>query len=240
MSGYEGTQRPGSTASDFNAMTFLIRSLMGRMATATMVKVVGVTNAGEVGAAGFVDIVPLVSQVAADGTAIPHGTIYRCPYLRVIGGADAVILDPKVGDIGVAVFADRDISTVVATKAAAHPGSLRRFDMSDALYLFGWSGQAPAQYVRFSSAGIEVHSPAMVKISAPDVQISAQTLEITATSGVTITTPTLTLNGSLTATGTVTAPNVVGTTNVTFGGKSGIAHVHSGVQTGSGNTGGPV
>lgn len=38
----------------------------------------------------------------------------------------------------------------------------------------------------------------------------------------------------------VTAPLVVGTTNVTFGGKSGVAHIHSGVQTGAGNTGAPV
>ena len=47
------------------------------------------------------------------------------------------------------------------------------------------------------------------------------------------------VTGPVTATGTVTAPNVVGTTNVTFGGKSGIAHTHSGVQTGGGSTGAP-
>lgn len=240
MSGYEGTQRPGATASDFNATSFLVRAMLGRVSTATLVRIVGVTNAGDIDQAGFVDIVPLVAQLAADGTAIPHGTIYRCPYLRVLGGANAVILDPKVGDIGVAVFADRDIGAVVATKAAAHPGSLRRFDMSDALYIFGWSGQAPTQYVRFSATGIEIHSPAVVKLSAPDVQIEAESVEIAASSGMTITTPTLTLNGSLNATGTVTAPNVVGTTNVNFGGKSGVAHVHDLVQPGTGHSGGPV
>jgi len=32
----------------------------------------------------------------------------------------------------------------------------------------------------------------------------------------------------------------VGSINVTFGGKSGIAHAHSGVTTGSGDTGAPV
>lgn len=37
----------------------------------------------------------------------------------------------------------------------------------------------------------------------------------------------------------VTAPLITGTTNVTFGGKSGIGHTHSGVQTGGGNTGVP-
>jgi Type VI secretion system/phage-baseplate injector OB domain/GpV Apex motif len=48
-----------------------------------------------------------------------------------------------------------------------------------------------------------------------------------------------TVGGNVTAQGTVQAPNVVGTTNVTFGGKSGVAHTHSGVQTGSSSTGAP-
>jgi uncharacterized protein involved in type VI secretion and phage assembly len=50
----------------------------------------------------------------------------------------------------------------------------------------------------------------------------------------------VTVNGNLGASGTITAPNVVGTTDVTFAGKSGKTHVHSGVSTGTFNTGGPV
>lgn len=77
------------------------------------------------------------------------------------------------------------------------------------------------------------------------------TLDLVASLKVQITSPLVTMSGglqvagpisagtSITAGTTVTAPNVVGTTNVTFGGKSGIAHTHSGVQTGAGNTGAP-
>lgn len=77
------------------------------------------------------------------------------------------------------------------------------------------------------------------------------TLDVVASAKVQITSPLVTMSGnlqvagsisagtSITAGTTVTAPNVVGTTNVTFGGKSGIAHTHSGVQTGPGNTGAP-
>lgn len=50
----------------------------------------------------------------------------------------------------------------------------------------------------------------------------------------------VTVDGDETVAGTVTAPLVVGTTNVTFGGKSGIGHVHGGVQSGASNTGIPV
>lgn len=72
------------------------------------------------------------------------------------------------------------------------------------------------------------------------------TLAVVASTQVQITSPLVTMSGSLqvagaiTAGATVTAPNVVGTTNVTFGGKSGIGHTHSGVQTGSSNTGAPT
>ena len=71
------------------------------------------------------------------------------------------------------------------------------------------------------------------------------TFDIVATTKVQITSPLVTMSGSLQVAGaitagtTITAPNVVGTTNVTFGGKSGIAHTHSGVQIGGGNTGAP-
>ena len=47
-----------------------------------------------------------------------------------------------------------------------------------------------------------------------------------------------TINGNVQVSGTITAPNVVGTTNVTFGGKSGVGHVHSDPQ--GGTTGAPV
>jgi phage baseplate assembly protein V len=70
------------------------------------------------------------------------------------------------------------------------------------------------------------------------------TATVTASGGLTVNANTqingnLSVSGNIGAGGTVTAPNVVGTTNVTFGGKSGVAHTHSGVQTGPGNTGAP-
>ncbi len=63
------------------------------------------------------------------------------------------------------------------------------------------------------------------------------TLTLSAGTGITCTTPTLTQNGNLNVTGTITAPNVVGTTDVTVATLSVKNHIHSGVTTGSGNTG---
>jgi phage baseplate assembly protein V len=65
-------------------------------------------------------------------------------------------------------------------------------------------------------------------------------VKITNTPSITLDAAAVHVTGNLSVDGVVTAPTVVGTTNVTFGGKSGITHTHSGVQTGSGTTGAPV
>ena len=210
--GYSAFQRPAAAGSEFNALAFLIQSMIGRIATATLVQVQAVTNAGGVSPVGFVDILPMVNQIDGAGVATQHLTIFRCPYLRLQGGANAVILDPQVGDIGIALFADRDISSATANKAPSNPGSARRFDMADGLYLGGVLNGAPSQYVQFSSAGIKLHSPTAVILEAPDVQISASTVEITApvttidaSVSLSITSAITTITGNLTVTGNVVA-----------------------------------
>lgn len=150
---------PGDLTSPQNEAQFIIRALLGDVRTSMPVKVVNVTNAGDVAAIGRVDIMPLVGQLDGDGQLIPHGIIYDVPYLRIQGGGNAVIIDPAVGDIGIALFCDRDISAVKASKEAAQPGSLRKHDMSDAVYLGAILSAAPTQYIRFSAGGIEIVAP---------------------------------------------------------------------------------
>jgi hypothetical protein len=150
---------PGDLTSPQNEAQFIIRSLLGDVRTSMPVKVTKVTNTGNVAAIGRVDIMPLVGQLDGDGQLIPHGTIYDVPYMRLQGGGNAVIIDPVVGDIGIALFCDRDISAVKAAKGATHPGSLRKHDMSDAVYLGAILSSAPVQYIRFSASGIEIVAP---------------------------------------------------------------------------------
>src|SRR6185312_7579436 len=107
----------------------------------------------------------------------------------------AIILDPQVGDIGIAIFADHDISSVAANKAQANPGSWRRFSMADALYVGGLLNGVPGQYVQFSSAGIELHSPTRITLDAPDIVMQAPTIEMNADTSITATTPIFTING---------------------------------------------
>lgn len=185
-SGYVGEREPDSGSSEFNAHVFLIQQLLGRISTATLVRIVAVTNAGGLSPVGFVDVHPLVNQMDGLRNARPHGVIFGLAYFRLQGGTDAVILDPKEGDIGIAIFADHDISTVKATKDEASPGSNRRFDMADGLYIGGYLNGVPTQYFRFSESGIEVVSPTQITLTAPAVQINS----------------TVTVTGDLTAEGT--------------------------------------
>jgi len=244
-----GQQRPQSTWGEFNNIAFLVQQALGKMQTATLVRVESCTNAGGVSPVGFVDVTPLVNQIDAQGNPTPHVTIHNVPYFRLQGGANGIIIDPVAGDIGVCVFASRDISKVKSTKQQANPGSFRQYSFSDGMYLGGMLNGTPTQYVQFSAAGIKIHSPTAVVLEAPDVQILAQTVEINASTSATVTTPTFTVNGATVLNGTVSQSGGGAATfsgsmtvdgDVTAQGTSVHNHVHGGVQPGGGNTGAPV
>lgn len=215
-------QTPGSTASDYATIQFVVQQLLSRMATATLVRVQKCTNAGGVEPVGKVDVQLLVDQVTEDGQTIPHGTVFNAPYLRIQGGTNAIILDPQPGDIGLCVFAMRDISSVKSDPDAARnrapvpgapPGSKRTYSYSDALYVGGMLNGAPTQYVQFTDAGIVVKSPQAITLQAP----------------------TITLDGDVHVTGTTTMDGAA-----TAQGTNVHTHTHSGVTPGGGNSGPPV
>ena len=226
--GYPGYLDPGTAASPYAAQEFLVQMVLGRAATATLVKVVSVTNAGELSPVGFVDVQPLVNQIDSDGKPTPHGVVYGIPYFRIQGGTDAIILDPKAGDIGMAAFASHDISSVKANKDQANPGSRRRFYMADGMYFGGLLNGTPAQYVRFTAGGISIVSPSKVTVMAPNIELDASTQ-------CKVVSPDIELVGNTKVTGNLTI------TGTTLGNGVNLnTHVHTGVQTGTSNSGGPI
>jgi hypothetical protein len=248
-----GQARPQSTWGEFNNISFLVQQALSKMQTATLVRVDACTNTGGVSPVGFVDVTPLVNQLDSQGNPTPHVTIHNVPYLRMQGGANAVIIDPQPGDIGMCAFASRDITKVKSQKVQSNPGSFRQYSFADAMYLGGMLNAAPTQYVQFSAAGIKLHSPVAVILEAPTVDIECATLVINATESTTITTPIFTvngdtnINGNTTVEGDTTVTGVTGITgtlavtgDVTANGVSVHNHVHSGVTAGGANTGAPV
>lgn len=148
-SGFPGQSGLSAGTSDYNNTTFLVEQMLALTRIATIVQVKKCTNSGGVTAVGFVDVTPLVNMTDGLGKGSEHGVIYGLPYSRLQGGKNAIICDPVVGDIGMALIADRDISVVKKTKKRGNPGSRRRNDLADGVYLFGILNAVPTQYVRF-------------------------------------------------------------------------------------------
>ena len=227
-----GTQNIYSGANPYNALQFVIESAANKIATAIPVKVMAVNAGGSGAATGYVDVLPLVAFVAGNGDTIQPVTLYHLPYCRVQGGVAALVIDPIPGDIGLAVFAHSDSSTVTqGTAEPQQPGSKRHHSMSDGFYIGGFLNQSPSCYLEL---------------------MQDNTAVLNATGGVTINGNT-TINGNATINGDVTVNgnfSVVGGNStmsgslitqgdVVSGGISVQSHVHSGVQTGGGTTGQP-
>lgn len=150
---------------------FIIGRMLARVHTNTLVRVLAVRPT--VGKVGFVDVLPMVQEADTARAVIQQSPIYNVPYVRYQGGPSAVVLDPAVGDIGLASFAERDITSVKATTQQGPAATDRRHDMADGLYIGGVLNPEPTQYVRFQpeAAGIDIHSPASINITA-DVDIT--------------------------------------------------------------------
>lgn len=226
-------QTPASVASEYATIQFIVQQLINGMATAALVRVQKCTNAGELAPVGKADLQFLTDQVASDGQTIPQGTVFAAPYVRMQGGGNAVILDPAPGDLGVCVFAMRDISPIKKDPQAAlerspvpgaPPGSKRTYSLSDALYIGGMLNAAPTQYVRFSAAGIELVSPTKVTLQAPEIDLKG---EVVQTGG------NVSMSNDLNVSGTVH-----GAVDVIADTISGKTHVHSDPQ--GGDVGPPI
>lgn len=148
-----GQQRPEQASSDYNAQSFMVESILSKISTVKIVKVLSVDTEEET-----VSVLPLVEQMDGNGQVTPQGPISGVPYMQWRYGKNAVLADPAVDDIGVLLCCDRDISTVKETSEAGPPGSQRQYDQADGIYLGGvLNTDEPEQWVRFNDDGLELH-----------------------------------------------------------------------------------
>lgn len=149
-----GQQDPADSVGGYNPKAFQIAQRLARISTNKIVKVLAVDTDNQT-----VDVQIAVNQLDGQNNSTPHGTISGIPYVWAMGGKNAFMTDPAVGDMGVMCVSDRDISSVKSTKAIANPGSLRKFSPSDGIYLFsipGLNGTAPTQWVKWNDDGIDI------------------------------------------------------------------------------------
>lgn len=172
QTGQPNSADPSVLTNQFNAMNFLIQQLMGKANHVAVCKVTNCTNSGGVAEIGTVTLQPMLYLLDGTGKTFNPATLYNIPYFRIQGGTNAIILDPKVGDIGICIFADQDISTVKKTKKQSPPNSARRNSLSDGIFLGAlWGGGSPVNYIQFHGNDINIVSTGNVNVTGTAINL---------------------------------------------------------------------
>lgn len=190
-----------------------------------------------------------------DGESNPVSLLTTVPVIFPRGGGCTLTFPVKAGDECLVIFADRCVDFWWQSGGVQEPADDRMHDLSDAFCIVGPQSQAQKiSGISNSAAQLRTDDGAAFVEVAAGHNITVKTpgqLLANAQGGTTITSPTITLNGNVTINGnlsqgmgdsggtaTMLGPITV-TNDVTAGGKSLTTHTHSGVQTGSGNSGKP-
>jgi hypothetical protein len=225
------------------AWAFAFRAAMASVRTTVPVQVIAV-HGGGLAPVGRVDVQPLIQQTDSAGNVMALPVLYGLPYLRWQGGASAVILDPAVNDIGLVCFADRDVSAVIASGKQSAPGSNRRFSLADGFYMGATLNATPTQYLWFDPTnGVKLITPNPIQAIADNGASNPPTVTMNS-SGIVLSFGghSITINSS----GIAISGAVTGDNKATFTGEvegNGVklsTHPHSGVTSGSSNSGPPV
>lgn len=157
----KGVANYAASNSPYNSLSFMIQqAIREQVNTCIICKVVGVSD-------GYVDVLPLVTQISGKDEAIAPTTLYHLPFMRYHAGIAAVILNPVVGDIGLAVFAGKDCSNVkVGTSEPVPPASFRDNSMANGFFIGGFLNQAPSVFVELTQGGaVNITAPGGVNIN---------------------------------------------------------------------------
>lgn len=153
---------PQSNSNDAEAQAFMFAQLMSGLFFIELVRVEAVRG---VAPNLVVDVMPLITQRDNSGAMIRNATIPNAPVWRLQRGSSAVIMDPVVDDIGIALICDKDTTIARANRKQSLPGSFRTHSRSDAIYLGGCLNGQPAEFIEFTGAGINIKSPGDVDIN---------------------------------------------------------------------------
>ena len=222
-----------ASSNPLNSMEFFIRSLISQVVSTSLpVVVTAVERKGEEAGAGYVTVKPLLQPRNKSGDALEVTTIPKLPYFRLQHGKAAIICDPKVGDIGLAVVAKQDISNINGSTTPKVPATYRKFDPSDSFYIGGFWGKAPEVFIHLEDEGtIKIKAPTKISMEAPECEVNAST-------SFTVNSSQINLNGPISGGGSGGA-DATFTGDVNAKGISLTSHTHTGVQSGNSSTGAP-
>lgn len=186
-------------------------------------------------------IMAIVRTASAQvGTPVQLPPLIDVPVIFAQGGGFALTFPIQEGDEVLVIFAQRCIDNWWAQGGVQQQAEIRMYDISDGFAIPGiCSLPNVVPDVSFNSVQLrskdkkgyfEILEGGIVRIVAPqgNVQVVAQTITIQAPQGVTI-------EGNLKVTGSLTVEDDASIENIDFA-----SHIHSGVQSGSGQSGPPV
>lgn len=161
-----------------------------------------------------------------------------CPVQFPAGGGVSLTFPVEAGDECLVVFASRCIDAWWQSGGVQPPLEARMHDLSDGFVVLGFRSQPRVLSPAPSTTAAVLRSDDGTTVVALDPE--AQTLVLTAPGGATITAAT-TINGTLHVTGKITTDDdVEASGDVKAGAISLATHLHGGVTTGGGQTGGPL
>ena len=162
----KGFQELNTSFNLTNALDFFTDQKLKSIFTCDIVKVINVDEK-------TVDIQPLVYQVNGDNEIMKQEPIYGVPYCRQQAGINGIILKPQVGDLGVVVYARRDISSVISSGGENVPDTRRFLSENDAIYLCSIASimSQPTRFIEFTESGISITPNTKLTING-DVEVT--------------------------------------------------------------------
>lgn len=137
-----------------------------------------------------VKLQPAIKTILEDNRIIDMPILLNVPVLELGGNNLSIKIPLKVGDTGIVIFCDRDISLFKQEKKSTQPNTLRKHDLGDGIFI-------PMRFGNSGSSNIIIQS-----------EDGATQFEITS-SGINI-------KGNITVDGEIIATDVKTTTNVSL------------------------
>ena len=211
----------------------------------------------------MVDVRIVQPEIDLAGNNIPMPVITNIPVSFVRCGNSHITHPINKGDTGFIVFADRDISSWVETNNTSVVDSARTHSMQDSYFVPGIVGGGKNANpndveIKYNNTTIHLRKNGDVDINTPSkVNVNASSEVNVTTNKLTVNAPNSYFNGNVFVSQLLTTGGFVsnGTSgggiaqftgginasgDVTANGTSLDTHVHSGVQSGTSNTGQPI
>lgn len=185
---------------------------------------------------------PLVSLLLTSGQTVRRASIASVPVLALGGGGFTLTFPLKAGDLGWIEASDRDISLFVQSLKDSPPNDLRihsfnfgRF-VPDAFsqYTFDAADDGTAMVLQSYDGTVKIALDTnMVRVRAPTIDLQATTL-------ITMTAPAITMHQTGGGPGTMFTGSPVVMPDAIINGVQQSTHHHGNVQNGGGVTNGPA